>query len=89
MSPVGICRPLVDDDVLNKVSIFRYQYKSEKMKVTQIEILQDILRTKGVTYLWHGFFPYFIRLSLHTILTFILMNELSQRYIKHYQPTKT
>jgi len=48
------------------------------------DVLIKTVRSEGVLALWKGFTPYFMRLGPHTILTFILMEQMNNLYKKAY-----
>ncbi|CAF3941083.1 unnamed protein product [Rotaria sordida] len=72
------------------VDIIKTRYQN--MKVIQgkpeytgiFNIFQRILRQEGVFSFWKGFTPYFSRIGPHTILTFILIEQLNIQYQKPY-----
>ena len=37
----------------------------------------------GVLSLWKGFFPYYTRLGPHTVITFIVLEQMNGWYAKH------
>lgn len=48
-----------------------------------VDVLLKVSRQEGVFALWKGFTPYFARLGPHTVLTFIILEQLNQLYSKH------
>uniref|UniRef100_T1GU60 Mitochondrial 2-oxoglutarate/malate carrier protein n=1 Tax=Megaselia scalaris TaxID=36166 RepID=T1GU60_MEGSC len=48
-----------------------------------IDVLLKVSRQEGVFALWKGFTPYFCRLGPHTVLTFIILEQLNQLYSRH------
>lgn len=48
-----------------------------------IDVLLKVGRQEGVFALWKGFTPYFCRLGPHTVLTFIILEQLNQQYSRH------
>ncbi|KAH8404612.1 hypothetical protein KR215_004940 [Drosophila sulfurigaster] len=48
-----------------------------------IDVLLRVIRQEGVFSLWKGFTPYYFRLGPHTVLTFILMEQLNQGFNKY------
>lgn len=47
-----------------------------------IDVVTKILRNEGVFALWKGFTPYYARLGPHTVLTFIILEQLNKSYFK-------
>ncbi|KAH8355924.1 mitochondrial 2-oxoglutarate/malate carrier protein [Drosophila serrata] len=47
------------------------------------DVLLRVARQEGVFALWKGFTPYYCRLGPHTVLTFILLEQLNQGYNKY------
>lgn len=45
-----------------------------------VDVLVKVCRHEGVFALWKGFWPYYFRLGPHTVITFILMEQLNQAY---------
>lgn len=45
-----------------------------------IDVLIKVIRHEGVFALWKGFWPYYFRLGPHTVITFILMEQMNQAY---------
>ncbi|KAI8069689.1 mitochondrial carrier domain-containing protein [Gongronella butleri] len=50
-----------------------------------IQIMMHMIRTEGVGSLFRGWLPAFIRLGPHTIVTFLVLEELKTRYFVHRQ----
>lgn len=48
-----------------------------------MDVLLRVIRQEGVFALWKGFTPYFFRLGPHTVLTFILLEQLNSAYNKY------
>ena len=48
-----------------------------------VDVLMRVARQEGIFALWKGFTPYFCRLGPHTVLTFILLEQLNQAYYTH------
>ncbi|EDW81149.1 uncharacterized protein Dwil_GK11904 [Drosophila willistoni] len=48
-----------------------------------VDVLLRVARQEGVFALWKGFTPYYCRLGPHTVLTFILLEQLNQSYNKY------
>ncbi|KAH8267929.1 hypothetical protein KR026_011171, partial [Drosophila bipectinata] len=48
-----------------------------------LDVLFRVARQEGVFALWKGFTPYYCRLGPHTVLTFILLEQLNQGYNKY------
>ena len=47
------------------------------------DVLGKVLRNEGVLALWKGFTPYYARLGPHTVLTFIILEQLNKSYKKY------
>ncbi|KAH8232141.1 hypothetical protein KR032_000322 [Drosophila birchii] len=47
------------------------------------DVLLRVARQEGLFALWKGFTPYYCRLGPHTVLTFILLEQLNQGYNKY------
>lgn len=47
-----------------------------------IDVLLKVARHEGIFALWKGFTPYFCRLAPHTVITFIILEQLNQFYNK-------
>lgn len=47
------------------------------------DVLARVIRHEGVFALWKGFTPYYFRLGPHTVLTFILLEQLNSGYNKY------
>lgn len=45
-----------------------------------IDVLLKVSQKEGVFKLWKGFTPYFLRLGPHTVITFILMEQMHILY---------
>lgn len=48
-----------------------------------IDVLLKVGRQEGILALWKGFAPYFFRLGPHTVITFILMEQMNTAYRKY------
>ncbi|XP_030371052.1 mitochondrial 2-oxoglutarate/malate carrier protein-like [Scaptodrosophila lebanonensis] len=48
-----------------------------------VDVLLRVARQEGVFALWKGFTPYYCRLGPHTVLTFILLEQLNQGFNKY------
>lgn len=48
-----------------------------------IDVLSKVVRYEGVFALWKGFWPYYFRLGPHTVITFILMEQLNKFYYRY------
>ncbi|KAH8416698.1 hypothetical protein KR222_007503 [Zaprionus bogoriensis] len=48
-----------------------------------VDVLLRVIRQEGVFALWKGFTPYYFRLGPHTVLTFILMEQLNSGFNKY------
>ncbi|XP_001357756.2 mitochondrial 2-oxoglutarate/malate carrier protein [Drosophila pseudoobscura] len=47
------------------------------------DVLLRVARQEGIFALWKGFTPYYCRLGPHTVLTFILLEQMNQGYNKY------
>lgn len=47
-----------------------------------IDVIVKVARHEGIVSLWKGFTPYFFRLGPHTVLTFILLEQMNIAYRK-------
>ncbi|EGD77243.1 2-oxoglutarate/malate carrier protein [Salpingoeca rosetta] len=45
-----------------------------------LHVASHIVRSEGVFALWKGFLPYYARLGPHTVLTFIILEQLNKAY---------
>lgn len=45
-----------------------------------IDVMLKVAKHEGVLSLWKGFTPYFARLGPHTVITFILMEQMATYY---------
>lgn len=45
-----------------------------------IDVLTKVVRHEGVLALWKGFTPYYCRLGPHTVITFILLEQMNTLY---------
>lgn len=45
-----------------------------------IDVMVKVAKNEGVFALWKGFTPYFCRLGPHTVITFILLEQLNVAY---------
>jgi len=43
------------------------------------DVLAQVVRKEGVLALWKGFTPYFLRLGPHTVLTFLVLEQMKKR----------
>jgi len=48
-----------------------------------IDVLMRVAKQEGVFSLWKGFTPYYCRLGPHTVLTFIILEQLNMGYNKY------
>lgn len=49
-----------------------------------IDVILKVVRHEGVFALWKGFTAYYARLGPHTVLTFIILEQLNGAYNKHF-----
>jgi solute carrier family 25 oxoglutarate transporter 11 len=45
-----------------------------------VDVVSKVIKQEGVTALWKGFTPYFLRLGPHTIFTFLILEQMNQAY---------
>jgi len=48
-----------------------------------MDVLGRVVKGEGFFSLWKGFTPYYMRLGPHTVLTFIILEQMNQLYFKH------
>lgn len=48
-----------------------------------IDVLAKVCKHEGVFALWKGFWPYYFRLGPHTVITFILMEQMNSFYNRY------
>lgn len=48
-----------------------------------LDVLVKVSKQDGVLALWKGFLPYFFRLGPHTVITFMLLEQLNVAYKTH------
>lgn len=48
-----------------------------------VDVLLKVARQEGVFALWKGFTPYYCRLGPHTVLTFIILEQINIFYNKY------
>ncbi|XP_047992075.1 mitochondrial 2-oxoglutarate/malate carrier protein-like [Leguminivora glycinivorella] len=58
----------------------RYQSFQERHS-RSVDILKDILKKKGIRYLWKGFLPYYVRQITHTVISYVILDLLVDRYL--------
>jgi solute carrier family 25 oxoglutarate transporter 11 len=54
-----------------------------------IDVLAKVVKNEGFFALWRGFTPYYARLGPHTVLTFVILEQLSTLYKEHYAVAST
>ncbi|CAD5215585.1 unnamed protein product [Bursaphelenchus xylophilus] len=47
-----------------------------------LDVLKKVVRNEGFFSLWKGFTPYYMRLGPHTVLTFIILEQMNALYFK-------
>lgn len=47
-----------------------------------LDVLRKVVRNEGFFSLWKGFTPYYMRLGPHTVLTFIILEQMNGLYFK-------
>lgn len=45
------------------------------------DVLGKVIRNEGVLALWKGFTPYYARIGPHTVLTFIILEQMNAWYL--------
>ena len=45
-----------------------------------IDVITKVAKQEGIVALWKGFTPYYCRLGPHTVITFILMEQMTVAY---------
>ncbi|XP_022916697.1 mitochondrial 2-oxoglutarate/malate carrier protein [Onthophagus taurus] len=48
-----------------------------------LNVLSRVIQQEGFFALWKGFTPYFLRLGPHTVLTFIVLEQMNAAYYEH------
>ena len=48
-----------------------------------VDVLAKVVRKEGFFALWKGFTPYYARLGPHTVLTFVLLEQMNYIYKKY------
>lgn len=48
-----------------------------------IDVLIKVIRNEGFFALWKGFTPYYARLGPHTVLTFILLEQMNSAFNRY------
>ena len=66
-----------------KVSDGKPQYKGT------FDVLAKVVKNEGFFSLWKGFTPYYARLGPHTVLTFIILEQLNTMYKNHYATARS
>ena len=46
-----------------------------------VDVFGKIIKNEGFFSLWKGFLPYYFRLGPHTVITFILVEQLKHAYL--------
>lgn len=46
------------------------------------DVLRQVIRNEGFFALWKGFTPYYMRLGPHTVITFIILEQITSLYYK-------
>lgn len=66
-----------------------YFFRIQNMKIAPdgtkeykgaVDVLVKVCKQEGVFALWKGFWPYYFRLGPHTVITFIIMEQLNTAY---------
>ncbi|KAJ8983339.1 hypothetical protein NQ317_003144 [Molorchus minor] len=66
------------------VDIVKTRIQNAKGGVTggPVAVLMNIVRAEGVSALWTGFLPYYLKLGPHTVLTFVFLEQLNRLYLR-------
>jgi len=48
-----------------------------------VDVLKNVIKNEGVLSLWKGFTPYYFRLGPHTVITFVILEQMNIAYKKH------
>jgi len=48
------------------------------------DVVSQVVRKEGFFSLWKGFTPYYMRLGPHTVLTFIILEQMNALYYEHW-----
>ncbi len=67
-----------------------FYYRIQNMKVVDgkpeykgaIDVIGKVIRNEGVFALWKGFTPCYARIGPHTVLTFIILEQMTGAYYK-------
>lgn len=54
-----------------------------------IDVLRKTIRNEGIFALWKGFTPYYARIGPHTVLTFIILEQITGAYYRFVLGDKT
>lgn len=54
-----------------------------------IDVMKKVIKNEGVLSLWKGFTPYYARIGPHTVLTFILLEQITGFYYSFVLGDKT
>jgi solute carrier family 25 oxoglutarate transporter 11 len=47
-----------------------------------LDVFRKVIKNEGFFSLWKGFTPYYMRLGPHTVLTFIILEQMNAMYFK-------
>uniref|UniRef100_A0A1I7Z927 Mitochondrial 2-oxoglutarate/malate carrier protein n=1 Tax=Steinernema glaseri TaxID=37863 RepID=A0A1I7Z927_9BILA len=47
------------------------------------DVLQKVVRNEGIFALWKGFTPYYMRLGPHTVITFVILEQMNSAYYRY------
>ncbi|CAH0401040.1 unnamed protein product [Chilo suppressalis] len=85
--PLHFCASMVSGLVTTiasmPVDIIKTKIQNAAKGESQLSVVSNLLRTEGVLSLWKGFLPYYARLGPHTVLTFILLEQLNSAYLRY------
>jgi solute carrier family 25 oxoglutarate transporter 11 len=48
-----------------------------------LDVFRNVIKNEGVFKLWTGFSAYYLRLGPHTVLTFIILEQMNSFYFKY------
>lgn len=49
-----------------------------------LDVLAKVIKNEGFFQLWRGFLPYYARLGPHTVITFVLLEQMNTLYKEHF-----
>ena len=70
--PVDICKTRIQNQKALADGTFLYK--------NSFDVARKVVKKEGVSSLWKGFLPYFARIGPHTVITFILLEQMRDFY---------